>query len=64
MISKDMTVNEVLEKDRNLAGVFMQHGMMCIGCPSATMESIEQAAAVHGLNLNNLLTDLNSNKND
>ncbi len=58
-ITKDMTVSQVLDFDRNLAGVFMSHGMMCIGCPSSTMESIEQAAAVHGLDLNKLLTDLN-----
>lgn len=58
-ITKDMTISQVLDFDRNLAGVFMNHGMMCIGCPSATMESIEQAAAVHGLDLNKLLTDLN-----
>ena len=58
-ITKDMTVSQVLDFDRNLAGVFMNHGMMCIGCPSATMESIEQAAAVHGLDLSKLLTDLN-----
>ena len=58
-ITKDMTISQVLDFDRNLAGVFMNHGMMCIGCPSATNESIEQAAAVHGLDLNKLLTDLN-----
>ncbi len=58
-ITKDMTVAQVLELDRNLAGVFMQHGMMCIGCPSSTMESLEQAAAVHGLKLDDLLVDLN-----
>lgn len=58
-ITKDMTISQVLEYDRNLAGTFMRHGMMCIGCPSATMESLEQAAAVHGLDLESLLEDLN-----
>ncbi|MCK5762763.1 MAG: DUF1858 domain-containing protein [Clostridiales bacterium] len=59
MFTKDMTINEVLHANRALAGIFMQHGMMCIGCPSATMESLEQAAAVHGINLELLLKDLN-----
>jgi hybrid cluster-associated redox disulfide protein len=58
-ITKEMTVAQVLDIDRNLASVFMQHGMMCIGCPSATMETLEQAAAVHGLKLDDLLEDLN-----
>ncbi|MCD6435225.1 MAG: DUF1858 domain-containing protein [Clostridiales bacterium] len=62
MIEKNMTVNEVIQKDRNLIGVFMRHGMMCVGCPSAAMESIEQAAAVHGLDLKSLLEDLNISK--
>lgn len=58
-ITKDMTIAQVLEYDRNLAATFMKHGMMCFGCPSATMESLEQAAAVHGLKLDDLLEDLN-----
>jgi hybrid cluster-associated redox disulfide protein len=58
-ITKDMTVSQVIAYDKNLAGIFMRHGMMCIGCPSATNESLQQAAAVHGLNLETLLNDLN-----
>lgn len=59
LITKEMTVAEVLKMDRTLAGIFLQHGLMCLGCPSATLESIEQAAMVHGIDLNLLITDLN-----
>ncbi len=58
-INKEMTVAEVLSLDRTLAGIFLQHGLMCLGCPSASMESLEQASMVHGINLDFLLKDLN-----
>jgi hybrid cluster-associated redox disulfide protein len=37
----------------------MSFGMGCVGCPSAQMETLEEAAAVHGMNLDNLLAELN-----
>ena len=33
--------------------------MGCVGCPSAQAETIAEAAAVHGLNLDELLEALN-----
>ena len=33
--------------------------MGCIGCPSAQVETIEQACEVHGLNLEEVLSALN-----
>lgn len=30
-ITKEMTIQQVLEMDRRSAAVFMQHGMFCIG---------------------------------
>ena len=58
-IDKDMTITEVLELDRNTVSVFLQFGMYCLGCPAASGESLEQAAAVHGINLDELLGALN-----
>jgi hybrid cluster-associated redox disulfide protein len=58
-ITKDMTIGEVLRHNANTAQVFMRHGMHCLGCAAATGESIAQAAAVHGIELNKLLTELN-----
>jgi len=37
----------------------MAHGMGCVGCPGAQMETLEEAAAVHGMNLEHLLAALN-----
>lgn len=58
-ITKDMYIGEILQMDRGLAGILMSAGMHCLGCPSSQMESIEDAAAVHGFNVNDLLKQLN-----
>ena len=58
-VSKDMTIGDVLRKNPKLAEIFMRHGMHCLGCPTASGESIEQAALAHGIKLNVLMKDLN-----
>ena len=58
-ITKEMTIAEALRIDRGTASIFMQFGMHCLGCPSATGESIEDAAAVHGIDADALIKALN-----
>ena len=60
MITKDMTIGEVVNADRSKAEVLMSFGMGCVGCPSAQAETIEEASKVHGLNLEELLEALNA----
>jgi hybrid cluster-associated redox disulfide protein len=55
-----MTIREALEINPKSADIFMSFGMHCIGCPTASGESIEQAAMVHGINLELLLEKLNA----
>ena len=45
--------------DRNAAPIFMEFGMHCLFCPHASLESIEQASAVHGVNADELVAKLN-----
>lgn len=59
MITKDMTIGEVVNADASKAEVLMSFGMGCVGCPSAQAETLEEAAMVHGLNLEQLLEALN-----
>ena len=58
-ITKDMTIGEVVRTNPEKAEVLMSFGMGCVGCPSAQSETIEEAAIVHGLNLDALLEALN-----
>ncbi len=59
-ITGDMTIAEVLRQNPKSADVFMSMGMHCLGCPSAQGESVAQAAAVHGVSLEEILQKLNS----
>lgn len=59
MLTKEMTVGEVLRSYPQTVQVFLQLGMHCLGCPSSTMESIEGAALTHGKNPDDLVAQLN-----
>ncbi len=59
MINKDMTIGEVIRMKDNAAQILMSFGMGCVGCPSSQAETIEEAARVHGLDLDSLLISLN-----
>jgi len=58
-ITKNMTLKEVLENRPEVISVFVKYGLHCIGCPLAQRETVELAAKVHKVDLNNLLEDLN-----
>lgn len=58
-ITKDMYIGEVLKVDGRLAEILMQAGMHCLGCPSSQMESVEDAAMVHGFDADDLVNKLN-----
>ena len=59
MITKAMTSGEVIKINESKAEVLMSFGMGCVGCPSAQAETIEEAAYVHGIKLEELLEALN-----
>ncbi len=59
-ITKDMGIMEVINQYPATIEIFMNSGMGCIGCAAAHFENIEQAAMVHGLDLDALMEDLNS----
>lgn len=58
-INKQMTIAEVLRKHPETVPTFQEYGMHCLGCPSATGESLEKAAAVHGFDADELVAALN-----
>lgn len=60
MITKDNTIGEILEINPQSAEILMDFGMGCLGCPSASMETLEQACFIHDLKLEEVLTKLNS----
>lgn len=59
MITKDMTIGEIVNADSSKAEILMSFGMGCVGCPSAQAETLAEAANVHGINLDELIEALN-----
>ena len=56
--TKDMTIGEMLRKNPEVAPVLMSAGMHCVGCPSAQGETLEEAAMVHGMNIEDLMSKI------
>jgi hybrid cluster-associated redox disulfide protein len=59
-ITKDMRIQEVVEKNPETIRVFLEHGLHCIGCSVARFENIEQGALAHGIDVDALVRDLNA----
>ena len=53
------SIGELLTVDPNIAPILMRAGMHCLGCPSSQMESLEEAAMVHGLDADVLVAQIN-----
>ena len=58
-VSKDMLIGQLLQVDPNIAPILMRAGMHCLGCPSSQMESLEEAAMVHGFDADILVQQIN-----
>lgn len=59
-IKKEMIISDVLNLDQGTVPIFFKNGLHCLGCSMASGETIEEACMVHGLNVDNLLFELNS----
>ena len=59
-VTKEMIIGEILHLDNGIAPILMQAGMHCLGCPSSQMESLEDACAVHGINVDVLIEQINN----
>lgn len=59
-VSKDTMIGQLLGIDMDVAPILMGIGMHCLGCPSSQMETIEEAAMVHGINPDDLVDEINA----
>lgn len=55
-----MTIGEIIRLNPKHAETLMTFGMGCVGCGASQGETLEEAAAVHGMNIDNLLRALNA----
>ena len=59
-VTRTTKIGELLRIDENIAPVLLNIGMHCLGCPSSQMESIEEAAMVHGVDPDALVDEINA----
>lgn len=59
VITKNMSIVEVVQNYPQTVEVFRNYGMGCLGCAAARFEDIEQGASAHGIDVDALITDLN-----
>ncbi|MGE5620434.1 MAG: DUF1858 domain-containing protein [Sphingomonadaceae bacterium] len=58
-ITKDMTIQEIVSRRPESIPVFERYGLGCYVCLAAEFENLEAGATLHGINLEDLLRDLN-----
>ena len=58
-VTKEMSIGQVLNIHRGTARILMEFGMHCLGCPHAVAESLQDACAAHGTNVDELVSQLN-----
>ena len=59
-ITKDTTIGDILNIKPEAIPVLMEIGMHCIGCPASVGETVEEAAAVHGVDADELVARMNA----
>lgn len=59
MITKESIIADIIKEKPQAVQILMAFGMGCVGCPSAQMETLEQACFIHGLNLDEVLAKIN-----
>ncbi|MDO4965168.1 MAG: DUF1858 domain-containing protein [Lachnospiraceae bacterium] len=57
-ITKDMTIGQIIVTNPNVAPILMEAGMHCLGCPASQGETLEEAAMVHGLDIDDLMSKI------
>lgn len=58
-VTKETIMGDLLAHDMGVAMVLMEAGMHCVGCPSSIGESLEDACMVHGIDVDELVVNIN-----
>lgn len=59
MITAQEKIGDLIKKYPEAIRVFSKYGLGCIGCHASGSETIEEAAQVHGIDLESFLSDIN-----
>jgi iron-sulfur cluster assembly accessory protein len=62
IVTKEMTIGEVVQKYPQAVEIMLRHGLHCVGCHISPYESIEAGAKVYGIDektLSTMLSEIN-----
>jgi len=59
IFTKSMSIMEILQANPRTRDVFVAFGMGCIGCMGVSMESLEDGAKMHSIDVDTILAELN-----
>jgi len=59
MITREMTIEEVIRRHPDTIPVFRKFGLDCMECQIAAFEAVEHGAGVHRVDVEKLLEELN-----
>ena len=62
-ITKDILVNELIEKHPEVATVLMGYGLHCVGCHFSDLDTLEAGAKLHGIDdktISMMIKDVNT----
>ena len=59
-IEKTTKIGDLLEVTPEKAEILLNAGMHCIGCSAAQSETLEEACAIHGIDVDELVDQLNA----
>ena len=57
--NRNTRIGEILEKAPEKADILLEVGMHCLGCPASQMETLEEACAVHVIDVEEVVKMLN-----
>ena len=60
MIEKTTKIGSLLEEKPEKAEILLEAGMHCLGCMAAHEETLEEACALHGIDVDELVKRLNA----
>ena len=59
-ITKNTSIGDIVDNYPSAKEILSGYGMHCFGCPMSRMETLEEASAVHGVDVAEVLEKLNS----
>lgn len=59
LVTKDMSILDIVQKYPQSLEVFAKYGLGCIGCAAARFENLEAGAKVHGFDPDEMVAEIN-----